>query len=61
MKKQLNRTAELPYAFVKQQMREKKHKTSYVSQAIGDVGLDPKMEHSMYHHQNSMRCLIPHS
>jgi hypothetical protein len=46
MAKQLNRTAELPYAFVKQQMRNKTHKTSYVSQAIGDAGLDPKMEHS---------------
>jgi hypothetical protein len=47
MAKRLDRTVELPYAFVKQQMREKKHKTSYVSQAIGDVGLDPKMEHGM--------------
>jgi hypothetical protein len=46
MAKQLNRTAELPYEFVKQQMRNKTHKTSYVSQAIGDAGLDPKMEHS---------------
>jgi hypothetical protein len=44
---QLNRTADLPYSFVKQQMREKKHKTSYVSQMIEDVGTDAKMEHGV--------------
>ncbi|EAT79678.2 hypothetical protein SNOG_12878 [Parastagonospora nodorum SN15] len=35
--------------FVKRQMREKSHKTSYLSEAIKDIGLDPQMEFaSMY-------------
>ena len=33
-----------PYAFVKQQMREKKHERSFVSQAIQEVRSDPVME-----------------
>jgi cytochrome P450 len=45
MAAQLNQTAELPYQFVKQQMRKKKHKTSFLSQAIEDIGSDPEMEH----------------
>lgn len=43
--KQLAHTADVPYEFVKKQMREKKHKTSYVSQSIGDVGSDAYLEH----------------
>jgi hypothetical protein len=38
--------ADLPLAFVKQQMREKKHKMSYLSQALEDSGSDAKMESS---------------
>lgn len=41
----LDHTAEVPYEFVKKQINEKKHKTSYVSQAIGDVGSDAYLEH----------------
>ena len=44
MARQLDRTVELPYQFVKRQMREKSHKTSYLSEAIKDIGLDPQME-----------------
>ncbi|KAF1813984.1 cytochrome P450 [Eremomyces bilateralis CBS 781.70] len=40
MAAQLNRTTEQPYQFVKQQMREKTHKISFLSQAIEDVGSD---------------------
>jgi cytochrome P450 len=40
----LNATAEQPYKFVKQQMQEKKHKTSFLSQAIQDIGSDADME-----------------
>ncbi|OAK97184.1 cytochrome P450 [Phaeosphaeriaceae sp. SRC1lsM3a] len=43
--KHLDHTAGVPYEFVKQQMRENKHKTSYVSQFIGDVGSDAYLEH----------------
>jgi hypothetical protein len=46
MAKQLDRTVELPYEFVKQQIHHKSHKTSYLSEAIADSGLDPKMEFS---------------
>ncbi|CAO2653079.1 Nn.00g024900.m01.CDS01 [Neocucurbitaria sp. VM-36] len=42
MKAQLRQTTEQPYEFVKQQMREKKHKTSFLSQAIENS--DPEME-----------------
>ncbi|KAJ4362544.1 hypothetical protein N0V83_010638 [Neocucurbitaria cava] len=44
MNAQLTRTAELPYNFVKQQIDQKKHKTSYLSQAIESIGTDAKME-----------------
>ncbi len=40
----LRQTTEQPYEFVKQQMREKKHKTSFLSQAIENIGSDPAME-----------------
>jgi cytochrome P450 len=40
----LNQTTEQPYQFVKQQMREKKHKTSFLSQAIENIGSDADME-----------------
>jgi cytochrome P450 len=44
MAAQLQQTTEQPYAFVKQQMREKKHKTSFLSQAIENLGADDDME-----------------
>jgi cytochrome P450 len=45
MAKRLNQTAEQPYEFVKQQMREKKAKTSFLSQAIEQIGLDAHLDH----------------
>jgi hypothetical protein len=55
MNAQLNRTTEQPYAFVKQQMREKKHKTSFLSQAIESLGSDAHMvspsQHEIINHQ----------
>jgi cytochrome P450 len=42
----LNQTVELPYAFAKQQTREKKHTTCYVSQSFKDTGADPLQEHN---------------
>jgi cytochrome P450 len=44
MAAQLQQTTEQPYAFVKQQMREGKHKTSFLSQAIESLGSDASME-----------------
>lgn len=44
MAAQLERTTEQPYAFVKQQMRNKTHKTSFLSQAIENIGSDAAME-----------------
>ncbi|KAF2787590.1 cytochrome P450 [Melanomma pulvis-pyrius CBS 109.77] len=44
MAAQLRQTTEQPYEFVKQQMREKKHKTSFLSQAIENLGSDAEME-----------------
>jgi hypothetical protein len=44
MAARLNQTTEQPYQFVKQQMREKKNKTSFLSQAIEDIGSDADME-----------------
>jgi hypothetical protein len=44
MATQLQQTTEQPYAFVKQQMREGKHKTSFLSQAIESLGSDASME-----------------
>lgn len=46
MARQLEQTVELPYEFVKRQMREGENKTSYLSEAIKDIGLDPQMEFS---------------
>lgn len=40
----LKQCVEQPYEFVKQQMREKRHKTSFLSQAIEDIGSDKEME-----------------
>ena len=44
MAAQLSKTTEQPYEFVKQQMREKMHKTSFLSQAIESIGADAEME-----------------
>lgn len=44
MAAQLRQTTELPYEFVKHQMREKKHQTSFLSQAIENIGSDAEME-----------------
>lgn len=44
MAKNLNQCVNQPYAFVKQQMREKRHKTSFLSQAIEEIGTDPETE-----------------
>lgn len=44
MKHQLEQTTEQPYEFVKQQMREKKHKVSFLSQALENIGTDAGME-----------------
>jgi cytochrome P450 len=41
---QLKQCTNQPYEFVKQQMREKKHKTSFLSQAIENIGTDAEME-----------------
>ncbi|OBT75741.1 hypothetical protein VF21_05955 [Pseudogymnoascus sp. 05NY08] len=40
----LKQCVDQPYEFVKQQMREKRHKTSFLSQAIENIGSDPEME-----------------
>lgn len=42
--RQLEQTTEQPYEFVKQQMREKKHKVSFLSQALENIGADAAME-----------------
>ncbi|KAF2702973.1 cytochrome P450, partial [Pleomassaria siparia CBS 279.74] len=44
MKDTLSQCVEQPYAFVKQQIREKRHKTSFLSQAIENIGTDAEME-----------------
>lgn len=44
MAETLRRCVDQPYAFVKQQMREKRHQTSFLSQAIEDIGTDAEME-----------------
>jgi cytochrome P450 len=44
MSSQLRQCTNQPYEFVKQQMQEKKHKTSFLSQAIEDTGSDAEME-----------------
>ncbi|KFY66563.1 hypothetical protein V496_01988 [Pseudogymnoascus sp. VKM F-4515 (FW-2607)] len=40
----LRQCVEQPYKFVKQQMRENRHQTSFLSQAIEDLGADAEME-----------------
>ncbi|KAF2635515.1 cytochrome P450 [Massarina eburnea CBS 473.64] len=44
MSVQLAQCVNQPYQFVKKQMREKKHKTSFLSQAIESIGSDAEME-----------------
>ncbi|KAF2024274.1 cytochrome P450 [Setomelanomma holmii] len=44
MADQLQKTTNQPYEFVKQQMREKKHKTSFLSEAIDKLGSDAQAE-----------------
>lgn len=56
--KHLDHTAGVPYEFVKQQMRENKHKTSYVSQFIGDVGSDAYLEHGTLVSSFKIRAVI---
>ncbi|KAJ4355956.1 uncharacterized protein N0V89_003981 [Didymosphaeria variabile] len=41
---QLAQCTNQPYQFVKQQMREKRHKTSFLSQCIEDIGSDTEQE-----------------
>lgn len=45
MRKNFERSSEKPYIWVKEQMRNKKAKMSFLSQAIESLGTDPKMEH----------------
>ncbi|EOA87444.1 uncharacterized protein SETTUDRAFT_88393, partial [Exserohilum turcica Et28A] len=45
MRKTFMRSAEQPYAWVKEQMRNKKAKTSFMSQAIESLGTEASMEH----------------
>jgi hypothetical protein len=44
MKDTLDQCVSQPYEFVKQQMREKRHTTSFLSQAIENIGFDAEME-----------------
>ena len=44
MSAQLKQCTDQPYDFVKNQMREKRHKTSFLSQAIENIGSDAQME-----------------
>jgi cytochrome P450 len=44
MSAQLRQCTNQPYEFVKQQMHEKKHKISFLSQAIEDTGSDAETE-----------------
>ncbi|KAF2124167.1 cytochrome P450 [Dothidotthia symphoricarpi CBS 119687] len=44
MAAQLERTSNQPYQFVKKQMRENTHKTSFLSQAIEKIGMDKELE-----------------
>jgi hypothetical protein len=41
---QLSQCTNQPYEFVKQQMREKRHKPSFLSQCIDNIGTDTEME-----------------
>lgn len=46
MAKRLNLTAEVPYSFVKKQLKENKtHSVSFLSEAIKNIGLDSQLEH----------------
>jgi hypothetical protein len=40
----LDRCANLPYAFVKSQMDEKRHTPSFLSQCIQSTGNDPQLD-----------------
>jgi hypothetical protein len=40
----LNECTNKPYEFVKEQMREKRHKPSFLSQSIENIGTDAEME-----------------
>lgn len=44
MADQLLRTTELPYQFVRQQMRENKHRVSFLSKAIEEAGSDEMVD-----------------
>jgi hypothetical protein len=44
MNLQLAECTNKPYEFVKQQMREKRHKPSFLSQSIEKIGTDAEME-----------------
>lgn len=44
MAETLRQCVDQPYEFVKQQMREKRHKTSFLSQAIEEIGSDTEMD-----------------
>ncbi|KAF2759428.1 cytochrome P450 [Pseudovirgaria hyperparasitica] len=44
MAKQLQETTERPYEFVKEQMRKGKAKTSFLTQALENIGADAQME-----------------
>lgn len=41
---QLKQCTEQPYEFVKQQMRDKRHTPSFLSQCIDGIGTDQEME-----------------
>ena len=43
MRETLQQCVEQPYAFVLKQVREKRHKTSFLSQAIENIGADDEM------------------
>jgi len=45
MAKQLTRTVDQPYEFVKQEMRKERHKPSYLSQAIEHIGQDAHLDY----------------
>lgn len=45
MRKTTRDTTEIPYLFVKEQMRRGTNKTSFLSKAIQDTNLTPQMEH----------------
>lgn len=44
MEMRLKQCTDQPYEWVKQQMREKRHTTSFVSEFIEDIGIDAEMD-----------------